>query len=54
MSCASGLLRDTRARHVRESTDRLAADLGASQVRYQGNWIPHELRPSPSGKFFRR
>ena len=27
--------------HVREETDRLAADLGGEQVRYQGNWIPH-------------
>jgi flavin-dependent dehydrogenase len=31
--------------HVREGTDRIAADLGGDRVRYQGNWIPHELRP---------
>jgi flavin-dependent dehydrogenase len=30
---------------VREGTDLLAADLGREQVRYQGNWIPHRLRP---------
>jgi digeranylgeranylglycerophospholipid reductase len=31
--------------HVREPTERLAADLSAPAVRYQGNWIPHALRP---------
>ncbi len=30
--------------HVREPTERLAHDLGADRVRYQGNWIPHALR----------
>src|SRR5436305_8328955 len=30
--------------HVREPTVRLAADLQAQTVRYQGNWIPHALR----------
>jgi flavin-dependent dehydrogenase len=39
--------------HVREGTDRLAADLGREQVRYQGNWIPHRLRPpTEAGVFF--
>jgi flavin-dependent dehydrogenase len=39
--------------HVREGTDLLAADLGRDQVRYQGNWIPHELRtPVEGGVFF--
>jgi len=30
--------------HVREPTERLASDLSAPTVRYQGNWIPHALR----------
>jgi flavin-dependent dehydrogenase len=30
--------------HVREPTVRLANDLHADTVRYQGNWIPHALR----------
>jgi flavin-dependent dehydrogenase len=30
--------------HVREPTERLAEDLQAERVRYQGNWIPHALR----------
>ncbi len=39
--------------HVRKGTDLLAADLGREQVRYQGNWIPHELRPpTEAGVFF--
>jgi flavin-dependent dehydrogenase len=32
--------------HVREPTERLAGDLHADRVRYQGNWIPHALRPA--------
>jgi flavin-dependent dehydrogenase len=32
--------------HVREPTERLATTLGAETVRYQGNWIPHALRPA--------
>ena len=39
--------------HVREPTERLAADLGADRVRYQGNWIPHALRDgTEDGVFF--
>jgi digeranylgeranylglycerophospholipid reductase len=39
--------------HVREPTVRLAQDLGADTVRYQGNWIPHALRPATEdGVFF--
>jgi flavin-dependent dehydrogenase len=30
--------------HVKEPTVRLASDLNAETVRYQGNWIPHALR----------
>jgi flavin-dependent dehydrogenase len=39
--------------HVREPTVRLAEELGADTVRYQGNWIPHALRPATEdGVFF--
>jgi flavin-dependent dehydrogenase len=39
--------------HVREPTVRLAEDLGRDTVRYQGNWIPHALRPATEdGVFF--
>jgi flavin-dependent dehydrogenase len=39
--------------HVREPTVRLAEDLEADVVRYQGNWIPHALRPATEdGVFF--
>ncbi|MGN6872561.1 MAG: FAD-dependent monooxygenase [Solirubrobacteraceae bacterium] len=32
--------------HVKDPTVRLATDLHADTVRYQGNWIPHALRPA--------
>ena len=39
--------------HVKEPTNRLAGDLHADTVRYQGNWIPHALRPATDdGVFF--
>jgi flavin-dependent dehydrogenase len=39
--------------HVKEPTVRLAGDLGAESVRYQGNWIPHALRDATEdGVFF--
>jgi menaquinone-9 beta-reductase len=38
--------------HVRRGTDLLATDLGREQVRYQGNWIPHKLRPATEGGVF--
>jgi flavin-dependent dehydrogenase len=39
--------------HVREPTVRLARDLHADTVRYQGNWIPHALRDgTEDGVFF--
>ncbi len=39
--------------HVRETTELLAEDLGRDRVRYQGNWIPHKLRPATeAGVFF--
>jgi flavin-dependent dehydrogenase len=39
--------------HVREPTVKLAEDLGADTVRYQGNWIPHALRDgTEDGLFF--
>jgi menaquinone-9 beta-reductase len=38
--------------HVKEPTVRLAADLEREAVRYQGNWIPHKLRPATEGNVF--
>ena len=38
--------------HVREPTVRLAEDLSADPVRYQGNWIPHALRPATEDGIF--
>ena len=38
--------------HVRETTELLADDLGRERVRYQGNWIPHKLRPAVEGGVF--
>jgi flavin-dependent dehydrogenase len=38
--------------HVKEPTVRLAQDLRADTVRYQGNWIPHALRPATEDGIF--
>jgi flavin-dependent dehydrogenase len=39
--------------HVKEPTVRLAGDLDVPAVRYQGNWIPHQMRrPIEDGVFF--
>jgi menaquinone-9 beta-reductase len=39
--------------HVKEPTVRLAGDLGLPAERYQGNWIPHQMRaPVEDGVFF--
>jgi flavin-dependent dehydrogenase len=38
--------------HVRETTELLAEELGRDRVRYQGNWIPHELRRATEGGVF--
>jgi len=39
--------------HVKDPTVRLASELGRDAVRYQGNWIPHRLRPAvEDGVFF--
>jgi digeranylgeranylglycerophospholipid reductase len=39
--------------HVKEPTVRLAGDLELPAVRYQGNWIPHQMRrPIEDGVFF--
>jgi menaquinone-9 beta-reductase len=39
--------------HVKEPTVRLARDLGLPPDGYQGNWIPHQLRPAvEDGIFF--
>ncbi len=39
--------------HVKDNTVKLAEDLGSEAVRYQGNWIPHRIRPATEdGVFF--
>jgi flavin-dependent dehydrogenase len=38
--------------HVKEPTVRLAEDLRADPVRFQGNWIPHKLRPATDDGVF--
>jgi flavin-dependent dehydrogenase len=38
--------------HVKEPTVRLAEDLERDAVRYQGNWIPHRLRPAAADSVF--
>ena len=39
--------------HVKDPTLTLAADVSAEAVRFQGNWIPHRLRPATEdGVFF--
>jgi flavin-dependent dehydrogenase len=37
---------------VREPTVKLAGELGVEAVRYQGNWIPHRIRPAAEGDVF--
>lgn len=40
-------------RHVKEPTVRLARELGVEPIGFQGNWIPHQLRPAiEDGVFF--
>ena len=38
--------------HVKDTTVLLASDLDREAVRYQGNWIPHRLRPAAEGDVF--
>ena len=38
--------------HVKDNTVRLAEDLGSEPVRFQGNWIPHKLRPAAADGIF--
>ncbi len=38
--------------HVKEPTLQLAADVGVPAERWQGNWIPHELRPATEDGIF--
>jgi flavin-dependent dehydrogenase len=38
--------------HVKDSTVRLATELEREPVRYQGNWIPHKLRPATDEEVF--
>jgi menaquinone-9 beta-reductase len=38
--------------HVRATTELLAEDLDQDRVRYQGNWIPHQIRRGTEGGVF--
>jgi len=38
--------------HVKDTTVLLSGDLERPPVRYQGNWIPHKLRPGTEGQVF--
>ena len=38
--------------HVKDNTVKLAEDLGSEAVRYQGNWIPHKIRPATEDEIF--
>jgi flavin-dependent dehydrogenase len=38
--------------HVKEPTVRLAQDLDVAAVRYQGNWIPHQIRAATEDNIF--
>ena len=38
--------------HVKDTTVLLSDDLERPPVRYQGNWIPHKLRPGTEGEVF--
>ncbi len=38
--------------HIRRTTELLAEELGRDRVGYQGNWIPHKLRPATEGGVF--
>jgi flavin-dependent dehydrogenase len=38
--------------HVKQPTLELAGDLGVDAVRFQGNWIPHQLRPATEDGIF--
>jgi flavin-dependent dehydrogenase len=38
--------------HVKDNTVKLAEDLGSEAVRYQGNWIPHQIRPAVEDGIF--
>jgi flavin-dependent dehydrogenase len=38
--------------HVKDPTVQLAHDLERDAVRYQGNWIPHKLRPAVEDEVF--
>jgi digeranylgeranylglycerophospholipid reductase len=38
--------------HVKEPTLKLAGDVGVPAERWQGNWIPHQLRPATEDGIF--
>jgi flavin-dependent dehydrogenase len=39
-------------KHVKDETVQLAQDIGVDAVRYQGNWIPHQLRDATEDGIF--
>src|SRR2546423_8128345 len=41
-----------RHHHVKDPTVRLAEDTEVDPVRFQGNWIPHKIRPATEGGVF--
>ena len=51
-SCGSASAPSTRASTSRTRPMLLAEDLEREPVRYQGNWIPHKLRPATEGGVF--
>jgi flavin-dependent dehydrogenase len=38
--------------HVKDPTVQLARDVGVPPVRFQGNWIPHRIRPAVDARTF--
>ena len=49
--CASASARSGRAHHVKEPTvEARRATSGLPAEGYQGNWIPHQLRPASRGR----
>lgn len=38
--------------HVKDPTLRIAADVGVDPLGFQGNWIPHQLRPATEDGIF--
>ena len=53
-SCASASARSTRATTSRSRPCAWPSDLDVPAVRYQGNWIPHQLRAAGRGRHLLR